>query len=123
MLQVALVFHYVYKKPNGKYVCDCKAYWTSIECAHQKAAMHLEAEINLCSEMQGIERARSSGRPRGYTPLGYAAHQPFLTAQGEIRAASYIGAGVARYLRGDRQRIYCGKIVGNKLYEPEVVNV
>jgi hypothetical protein len=48
---------------------------------HQKAAMHLEEEINLCSEMQGIAKARSSGRPRGNTPLGYTAHQPFFTAQ------------------------------------------
>jgi hypothetical protein len=112
VLNVCYGFHFVCLAPGGKYVCDCKAYWSSRECAHVLAAKHLDDALDIKALMARIDRGRLPGRPRNYVPLGYAAHKPAITARGEIKAANYIGVPVARYLNGDRNKIYCGKIVG-----------
>jgi hypothetical protein len=113
VLDISHSCHFVSISIAEKYECDCKHYWSDRECSHVEAAKHLDLKINLQKLMQKIDRPRVTGRPRIHVPVGYAAHQPVLTASREIQAANYIGARVARYIRGDRERLYVGTIVGN----------
>jgi hypothetical protein len=120
VLDVTHRCHFVSLPSIGKYECDCKGYWSSRECAHVAAAKHLDVvkDSNIHILLQSIDKPKTSGRPRIVAPVGYAAHQPVLTASSEIKAGNYIGARVARYLRGDKDRVYIGKIVGNKVCAP-----
>jgi hypothetical protein len=112
VLDTCCGFHFVYQTPNGTYNCDCKNYWSARECSHVFAAMHLDNAITIEKLLLKIDKPKLPGRPMINVPSGYAAHTPMINAAGEVKAASYIGVPVARYLNGDRTRLYCGKIVG-----------
>jgi hypothetical protein len=66
--------HFVSKRRDGSYECDCAAFWHSVECAHSQAAMHLDKEINVKVELEQISHAKRPGRKSNAVPLSNDAH-------------------------------------------------
>ena len=92
------------------YQCNCKAFYHFTECSHVVAAKTLEKVFSLNDKISSISRAKLRGRPRKYTPVGFAAHvlndeqQQELTTQ---MARNTIGGAVAT-VKG--ARVYTGKV-------------
>jgi hypothetical protein len=96
--------------PDGSFNCNCKgAYVNAGCCSHFYAAKHLEKQLNVGSMLQQIDKPKRTGRPKGYIPVGFAAHLP-SNVNSEREATQYLGTTVAKRFPEIPDKIFTGRV-------------
>jgi hypothetical protein len=112
-LQICMFAHFVIKRDDGTYECDCAAYWHSVECAHSYTAMDLDKVISVEAHLEAIPHGKRMGRKSNSEPLDYAAHPTIVTNRSEAEAVNFVGTVIARRLNAEKpSRIYVGRVRG-----------
>jgi hypothetical protein len=95
---------------NGNYFCNCKgAYTNNGYCSHSFALQHCEKKINIEEKLKKITCPRTSGRPKDYAPVGFAAHLPTIV-RSEHEARKYIGTTVAKRFECTGDKVFTGRV-------------
>jgi hypothetical protein len=100
--------------PNGSFNCSYKgAYVNAGCCSHLYAAKHLEKQLNVGSMLQQIDKPKrqcsSTGRPKGYIQVGFAAHLP-SNVSSERGATQYLGTTVAKRFPEIPDKIFTDRV-------------
>ena len=118
---VASHMHFVKRQQDGTFVCDCKAFWHSVECSHVMAALHLTGDVNVDDELMTITNGKRVGRPSKAEalPISLSTHDIVaVTNASEMKASSYIGTKIARRLNHvnhpHSMRVYYGRVSGSR---------
>jgi len=82
-------------QPN--YQCNCEAFYHFTECSHVVAAMTLEKVFSLNDKISSISRAKLRGRPRKYTPVGFATDTKSSDSTSEGQACCFFGGISAKH--------------------------